>query len=70
MLEIVGETQVFLLANRQEADSSSNPKQEVEFAATTKILAMSHTNFSMCFVSSPFFEVSTGAQLKVSHIYK
>ena len=47
MLEIVGETQVFLLANRQEADLSSNPKQEVEFAATAKILEMSRTNFSM-----------------------
>ena len=45
MSEIVGENQVFLLANRQEDDLSSNPKQEVECSATAKILVMSRTNF-------------------------
>ena len=65
MPEIVGETQVFLLANRQEADLSSNPKQDVECSATAKILVMSRTNFNMYFVSYPFFEVSTGALLIV-----
>jgi|UPI00034619B9 hypothetical protein len=45
MPEIVGEEQVFLLTNRQEADLSRTPKQDVECSATVKILVMSRTNF-------------------------
>ncbi|WP_027628996.1 hypothetical protein [Ruminiclostridium cellobioparum] len=69
MPEIAGEAQVFLLANRQEADLSSNPRQEVEYCATAKTPVMSRANFSMYFGSNPFIEVCMGALYNTFHIY-
>jgi hypothetical protein len=43
--EIVGETQVFWLANRQEADLSRTPRQDVECSATAKTPVVNRTDF-------------------------
>ena len=50
--EIVGEAQVFLPAKRQDVALSSNPRHDVEFSATAKMLVVNQYYFSNYF--APF----------------
>ena len=62
--EIAGETQVFWLANRQEADLSRTPRQDVECSATAKTPVLNRKDFKPVLLSNPFIEIGTGGGRK------